>query len=82
MSDDAATYDELAAALARARAAEGRYEQLVDALGLIETTGGRRVLPSADAAIDHARDLIAARQQLVETIERIQGMIDEHTVSP
>lgn len=69
---------ELSAARAFARAAEGRYEQLLDALGLITVNdAGERVLPTAEAAIARAHELVASYAEAQAVAERIQRMIDE-----
>lgn len=71
---------EVEAASAFARAAEGRYQQLLDALGLIEVSNGLRILPQPEVAIARARVLVETYDEVKVVIERIQRMIDAHSI--
>lgn len=72
---------DLEAARAAARAASGQYEQLLDALGLITVgAGGERTLPTPEAAIARAHELLAIAAEAEVVTERIQRMIDRTAI--
>lgn len=66
---------ELEAARAAARAASGQYEQLLDALGLVAVSAaGDRTLPTPEAAIARALDLVAELREARRDRRRLAAL--------